>query len=231
MSHLKAFRSYSEHDVVNMFAYHGDYTIDAQGAKVYSNGNINGRTDVLPAGTVVELDPSAPLDLNKGTEDLGSFSSINGVVSHRYGVKAGLIKGDSSNWKTLGLTLMTVRNFDENNENLAFNPRKAAEMGVVLLGQAVPVVTKGLFAMSIVNNALGENNAVIPASPGWDIFVGVGENSGRLVTSKPVGNYQRVGILLSTLNEGVGLVKVDFSFSSIGVGSEISAGNFLSHAV
>jgi hypothetical protein len=232
MAHLKSFRSYSEHDVVNMFAYHGDFTI-SNGNKVYTNGaNINSRTDVLPAGTVVEIDTTAPLSLNGGTEDLASFSTTNGVVSNRYGVKAGLVKGDSTNYKNLGLTLMTVRNFYENNENLAFNPRKAAEMGVVLLGQVVPVVTEGLFALSIVNNAVDATGAPMVAGAGWDLYVGVGDNAGRLVTSKPIGNYQRVGVLLSTLSsDGVGLVKVNFDFSSVGVATQIAPDNWVSHAV
>lgn len=231
MSHLKAFRSYSEHDVLNMFAYHGEYSI-VNGNKVFAGGsNINSRTDVLPAGTVVELDTTAPLRLNSGTQDLASFSSINGVVSHRYGVSAGLVKGDSANYKTLGLTLMTVRNFDENNENLAYNPRKAAEMGVVLLGQAVPVVQRGLFAMSVVNNVTNSEGALIPAGAGWDLFVGVGENAGRLVTAKPIGNYQRVGVLLSALTDGVGLVRVSFDFTTVGTNTQISPDNWLSHAV
>lgn len=231
MAHLKSFRSYSEHDVVNMFAYHGDYTI-VNGNKVFTNGsNINARTDVLEAGTVVEIDTTAPLVLGKGTEDLASYSSINGVVSNRYGVKAGLVKGDSSNFKNLGLTLMTVRNFDENNENLAFNPRKAAEMGVVLLGQAVPVVTKGLFAMSVVNNSTDGSGNLLSPGPGWDLFVGVGDNAGRLVTSKPIGNYQRVGVLLSTLSDGVGLVKVNFDFTAVGASTQVTPDNWVSHAV
>lgn len=38
--------------------------------------------------------------------------------------------------------------YDENGEPLKYNPRKAAEIEAVISGQAVPIVTKGIFQIS-----------------------------------------------------------------------------------
>jgi len=48
----------------------------------------------------------------------------------------------------IGMLLMGVRETDENGEQLKFNPVKAAEMGVVISGQAVPYVSRGIFHYS-----------------------------------------------------------------------------------
>ena len=45
----------------------------------------------------------------------------------------------------IGMLLYDVKETDENGEKLIFNPRKAAELQVALSGQAVPVVSKGIF--------------------------------------------------------------------------------------
>ena len=136
MAHnLRPFRQYSESDVVNLFSYSGDSTLVTKGlaVKVVGDGWTN-----EPNSSPVEA--------------LGSVgASYTNVVSQRYGVKPKIgiaASGDS----ILGLTLMDVRELDENGEKLVFNPRKAAEMGVVVSGQAVPVLTKGLVTYSGASN-------------------------------------------------------------------------------
>jgi hypothetical protein len=42
------------------------------------------------------------------------------------------------------MTLVAMKEDDENGEKLVYNPRKAAEMGVVVPGQSVPLLTRGL---------------------------------------------------------------------------------------
>ena len=49
------------------------------------------------------------------------------------------------------MTLYDVKDADENGELLKYNPRKAAEMQAVIPGQAVPVVTKGIFLVQDVD--------------------------------------------------------------------------------
>ena len=73
-------------------------------------------------------------------------TAVNNVTSQRYGVAANVDicgSGDTP----LGMLLHDVRSTDENGELLKFNPRKAAEIEAVIEGQAVPIVTRGIFLM------------------------------------------------------------------------------------
>ena len=123
---LRPFRDYSEHDVINLFAF-GD---DAQAL---------GTTDVVQAGSVVKV--KTGWTNGAETEFLGDVgASFNNTVSQRYGVTAEVEYTDGgADEAALGITLYDVREFDENGEALKFNPRKAAELQAVLSGQAVPV--------------------------------------------------------------------------------------------
>lgn len=150
MAHdLRPFRSYDEHDVVNLFAYSGDSTLVKKGLAVAVVGN----------GWTNDAN-SSPVEM------LGSVgASYANVTSQRYGAKArvGLAaSGDS----ILGLTLMDIRETDENGEKLLFNPRKAAEMNVVISGQVVPVLTKGLVTYSGAANVAAGSVAYVSGSNG-----------------------------------------------------------------
>jgi hypothetical protein len=46
------------------------------------------------------------------------------------------------------MTLFDCRETDENGELLKYRPRKAAEMEAAISGQAIPVVTRGVFQYS-----------------------------------------------------------------------------------
>ena len=63
----------------------------------------------------------------------------------RWGVTAEVEYCNGGDETPLGVTLYDVREYDENQEALKFNPRKADELQAVLTGQAVPVATKGTF--------------------------------------------------------------------------------------
>lgn len=150
MAHdLRPFRQYDESDVVNLFAYNGDSTLVKKGLAVA----------VVGSGFTNE-EGSSPIDF------AGSVgASYANVVSQRYGVKAkvGLAaSGDA----ILGLTLMDIRETDENGEKLVFNPRKAAEMGVVVSGQAVPVLTRGVVSYSGASNVAAGFYAFVSGSNG-----------------------------------------------------------------
>jgi hypothetical protein len=150
MAHnLRPFRQYSESDVVGLFSYSGDSTLVTKGLAV----------KVVGDGWTNEAN-SSPV------EALGSVgASYTNVVSQRYGVaaKVGLAaSGDA----ILGITLMDVRETDENGEKLVYNPRKAAEMGVVISGQAVPVLTKGLVLYSGAANVTAGAVAYVSGAAG-----------------------------------------------------------------
>jgi len=205
MALLKGFRDYSEHDVLNLFSYKGSLSA------VSGWGHI-------PAGTLVEIENGVVL--NEGsvpvTEDLGF--SFNNTVSSRYGVSA-TVKVNDGNGSPLGILLMDVRETDENGEKLIFNPRKAAEINAVVKGQPVPVLTRGVAAIEVLDNitspataeeivanpTLAGQSVARPSFAGYAVYA---TNSGKLQTNAA---GQKVGILLSTVSNGVALVKFDFN--------------------
>ena len=134
---LRPFRDYSEHNVLNLFAYD---------TSALTAGSIS-----VTKGTLVKIgtgwknyDSSA--ELGGGLEFIGSAGTLDptNVTSQRYGVVAKVIETTTGE-TPLGMTLYDVKDADENGELLKYNPRKAAEMQAVIPGQAVPVVTRGIF--------------------------------------------------------------------------------------
>ena len=127
---LKPFRIYDEHDVINLYTYSGASGVSAG--------------DKIPRGSLVKVaqgwdNTSEPLEM------LGSpGASYDGTVSQRYGTVAKVALTSSGN-VALGMLLHDIQEVDENGELLKFNPRKAAEMEVVISGQTVLVVTRGVF--------------------------------------------------------------------------------------
>jgi hypothetical protein len=184
MAHnLKPFRDYDEHDVVNLFSYSGDSTHVVKGlaVRVMAPGFNPGITNVSPTELLGEVG--------------GDFGA--NVVSQRYGVTA-KVTAAASGQAVLGLTLMDVRETDENGEKLVFNPRKAAEMGVVVSGQAVPVLTKGLVLYSGTN-----------ATAGHVAYVGATAGELASAATLPAGGAVKVGTWLSTAVQEVALLKIE----------------------
>jgi hypothetical protein len=128
---LKPFRIYDEHDVINLYAYSGTMSLTA-GSKI-------------PRGSLVKVVTPGWSNTDEPIEMLGSpGASYDGTVAQRYGTVAKVALTSSGN-VALGMMLHDVQEVDENGELLKFHPRKAAEMEVVISGQTVPVVTRGVF--------------------------------------------------------------------------------------
>lgn len=128
---IKPFRDYSEHDVVNLYAY----TL-ASGDK----------------GTVVK--PIAFNPDNQHTYNGPVGASYDGTWSQRYGSNNRVGPAASGDAGILGILLYDVRETDENGEKLIFKGAdKKAAMNAVCSGEVVPVLTKG---MVYVNGHLGE---------------------------------------------------------------------------
>lgn len=124
---LRPYRDYDEKDVLNFAAFSG--TLPAY------------------AGTLVKIGKGF-VATDEPLEMLGDVgASYTNTVSQRYGATSRLVVCETGQ-APLGILLMDVKETDENGELLKFNPRKAAEIGCVLSGQAVPVVTKGTFLYS-----------------------------------------------------------------------------------
>ena len=206
MAHtLRPYRDYSEHDVVNLFAFDGAQNADGV---------------IATAGTVVKVagngfQPVADKSLGGGTGflgtipvDLGGTLSIPGlsnVVSNRY-VLTAKVEAANSGSAPLGVTLISTQELDENGEKLVFNPRKAAEKGVVISGQGVPVLTRGIivYSGSEIDNA---------ANVGAGVYISnlnAGELSTVDSTAAGATPTNKVGTLLSKPVNKIALVKLNF---------------------
>lgn len=159
MAHtLRPFRDYSEHEVLNLFAYSGA----AESSSV-----------ILTKGAAVKLSAEGftvgptSSSANQPTELLGNVGAAFPLSqSQRFGVRPKVTLATSGD--VLGLTLLDVRELDENGEKLIFNPRKAAEMNVVISGQAVPVLTRGvvLYSGDAIASATAGQIAVVSGTAG-----------------------------------------------------------------
>ena len=204
MAHtLRPFRDYSEHDVVNLFAYSGQQ--DANGV-------------IATAGTVVKVQgngfqPVVASSTLGGTGLLGTVpvdmagfvgAGFANTVSNRYALTA-KVTAASSGDAALGITLLSTQELDENGEKLVFNPRKAAEKNVVVSGQGVPVLTRGIVVYS--------GTEIGSASVGAGVYLS-NLNAGELSTVNSTAGGatpgNKVGTLLSVPVNGVALIKLNF---------------------
>jgi hypothetical protein len=177
MANLKPFRDYDEHDVINLFA------VNSESAN---------------KGTVVTADSNG-VDL-KSASSLDNLSYIGNTLSAQFNVPWTVSPAASGSAKgqIVGLLLKDVRRVDENGEQLIFNPRKAAEMDVIISGQAAPILTKGLV---LVNGIVG--------TPGFGSGAAVSDAGGGDLKVVAYGSAT-VGKFLGPKNdEGYALLKVE----------------------
>ena len=181
---IKPLRSYSEHDVVNLFAFGGAISTTA-GAKVNK-------------GSVVKITGNGWKNSNDVVEMIGSpGASYQGTVSQRYGIPSKINLCQSGD-VPLGILLNSVAEVDENGELLKFNPRKAAEMQVAVSGQAVPVLTKGivLYSGTLTEGSVAANVSVYAT------------NNGELSTT--AATHVKVGKTLGAKDDdGYVLIKIE----------------------
>jgi len=131
-TYLKPFRQYDEHDVINLFTY--DIT------SITAVGGV-----LLDAGRCVKISTGWQADDDQ--VDLSTNASgtdFNNVLSTTWSLTAKLSLTSANTDHVLGINLVKMCETDENGEKLIYNPRKAVEMGVVVPGQSIPVLTRGL---------------------------------------------------------------------------------------
>ena len=154
---IRPFRDYSEHEVINLFAL---------------SGEANKGTFVTSAGSGWNFSTPSAFDDN---------SFISGTVSARFNVPHRVIPAPSGTVPAmvLGMTLKDVRSVDENGYPLKFEPKKAAERDLIISGEAVPVVKRGVFLYSGVSGtpAFGSGLAVSDAGDGSLKVVGAGAST------------------------------------------------------
>ncbi len=195
---LKPFRSYDEHDVVNLFALNfNTVNLDADGAKI-EKGVLVTVADNGWKNTDEALDSHGLGGASATTSPGKSFAN---TVSLRYGTTAKVEPTDSTE-VPLGITLWDMAERDENGEKLLYHPRKAAEMQAVISGQTMPILTKGvvLYKGQLTDVAVGA---------GVDIFnssTGIGE----LSIDNPNNAETKVGKTLGARDDqGYVLLKVE----------------------
>tara|TARA_B100002019_G_scaffold289703_1_gene305863 strand:- start:1048 stop:1641 length:594 start_codon:yes stop_codon:yes gene_type:complete len=180
---LQPFRQYNENDVINLFTYDGTSVDAGRLLKLDSSNQWSG----LGADDYVDL----------GSDTGNSYSN---VVSTQYSLKGKLDLAGVSE-KSIGINLMAMADTDENGEKLLYNPRKAAEMGVVIPGQAIPVASRGIFLYNSNESAwtgstvnagtllYGQNNGILGDSSGSSAkLVGVALG-GKAAVTKPSTSY------------------------------------------
>jgi hypothetical protein len=170
MATIRPFRDYSEHEVINLFALQGE-------------GNKG--TFVTAVGSGFDLSAEA---------SFGNDSFIDGTVSSRFNVASKVAPAASGTpaASVLGMTLKDVRSVDENGYPLKFEPRKAAERDLVISGEAVPVVKRGVFLYSGVAGtpAFGSGLAV---NANGELRV---DNTANLMVAKALGPKDANGFVL-----------------------------------
>ena len=186
MSDLRPFRQYDEHDVINLFT--SNLTSGSSGV-------------VMSAGTLVKLhtgwkSDNEPSDLLSDLGVAGGSDLTGKVLSTTWSLTAKVqISGATDT--PLGMTLVAMHDEDENGEKLIYNPRKAAEMGVVVPGESIPILTRGLVLVS-------SADANWSPTAGAIVYAGA---SGQLTTT--AGSNVAVGIALGADVDTFALVKID----------------------
>lgn len=171
MPNLRPFRDYDEHDVINLFRYSG-------------SDNVN-------KGTFVKIVTGWTNDEIHSYDPFAQ--QYPNVVSMRYGVRPA-VTATATGDVAIGMTLYDVREVDENGEKLVYKPEKAAQMQVAVSGQAVPVVTRGVFLYSGVHGVVTPG-ANLFATTNGELTVQV---TGAGATALPQAN--KVGIALGPKN-------------------------------
>lgn len=163
MPTLRPFRDYDEKDVINLYTYTGP-VIDATYQVLATKGTF---VKVSGRGFCIDQEPIEMLG------NMGAFN-VNNFVAQRYGVTSKVtVANDGDN--PVGMLLFDVREWDENQLPLKYNPRKAAEMEAAISGTAVPIVTRGTFLYSGVVVSGG-----VAVTAGAKAYLG---NGGTIATS------------------------------------------------
>jgi hypothetical protein len=189
---LEPFRDYSEHDVLNLFAF-GDEAVA-----------LNTTTTVY-AGSCVKVKTGWSAS-NEPQDMIGNVGAgYDNTVSQRWGVASDVEYTDGGlDEAALGITLYDVREYDENGEALKFHPRKQDELQCSLSGQAVPIATRGVFLMA--TGAWASSAGVLQNQ---DVFA-TGNGQVTTLGAKAINN--RIGRTLGgPSTDGSVLVKFDFT--------------------
>lgn len=179
---LKPLRSYDEHDVIEFFAH-----VDGSANKgsLVSIVQATGNTNVWNNGN----SPVSPL--------LGVYGQLTNTPSRTYAVRNEVnwkVKNAASGDVPLGFTLYDVREVNAYGDKLIYRPRhERYENDLVVSGEAVPIVTKGVFKINGFTGTPGPNSGAVPSTTSGYLLVtstttGVA-NVGKFLTSVDADGY------------------------------------------
>ena len=187
---LKPFRQYDEHDVINMFTYDVDATVTS-GVQALAGTIVQTTSGGWKAGEDIHdlsaTQPNAAVNNNSYGNTLSlRYNLVSEVTAFQ-----GLTDDGVDVVQPLGMLLHDVRTLDENGEDLRYNPRKADEMQVVVPGQAVPIVTRGIFLFHDTADSGDLSNATagerLTATAGG--LESVAGDAGDFVIGKALGDW------------------------------------------
>jgi len=187
---LYPFRQYSDVDVINMFA---SDTVDANPS---TNGNGSAGVFVKVSAGNLDLDPiqytATDITNTLGKADYPFLGAV------QYPAVPLQFTAATAGVPVLGMTLNQTLANDENGERLLYNPVKRAELQAVLTGQAVPVVSRGIFTLA--DTAIDWVDANMVVNSHLVISANAGKVSGLLASAvSPItGTTSIIGRILGT---------------------------------
>ena len=185
---LKPYRQYSETSVIN-----GLFTFTSLNS--------------ADAGTIVRIVDNYVDGDGNSTNILSDLSIVSNAVSPIIGPVGSVKPVDQYNdpYRPIGVILKNIASEDENGNLLKFNPKKAAEMDIILPDiQAVPILTQGLIMVNGID--ISDHTPALGGAPAAGDTAYVGDN-GSFATDGiiPVGQF------LSTIDsEGYAIIRIQF---------------------
>ena len=213
---LLPFRQYNETDVINLYKVTPSGT-DSMATPFVNGGNDNGVLVKVTEGDFT-LDP-----VTYASNDYLGKTDYPFVGRDQYpSVSLTVNEATSGQAGTLGVTLRQTLTHDENGEKLLYYPQKAIEMQACLLGQAVPVLTKGVITLD------GDTAfETAPTAVGDKVYGAVGVGGQFTANSNADSNNNSIGTVIATGNRVNRGVSPDyFAGNSVGTGAANTSGSF-----
>lgn len=182
MIRLLPLRQYNEHDVVPFYALADEYINE----KLSTTGSGDAGVFVSVASGDFNKDP-----IEYSTDSYLGKTDYPFVGAAQYPKVPLKLKPAGTGDAVLGLTLKQTAKYDENDEKLLYYPQKALENHAVLPGQAVPVVTRGIFQITA-----AAINGSLTVGGGFKISSGAA-NAGK-VTGCALDDALKLGVVIGT---------------------------------
>lgn len=155
------------------------------------------------AGELVKITTGSA---NPGNTDGWAAGSSVGVaifnqqaISMRYETKmkvTATVSGDTI-YNALGFTELSTLEYDENGQPLRYNERRAKEIGAVISGETVPIITKGIIGLwgQYIDHSLGAvqpGNLVVISRSGQGLVASIDPNNTAVFASANTGLQSQV---------------------------------------